>query len=56
MIFGLINVGATFQRAMDIAFQGLINRSIVVYMDDIIVFSSTMEEHESHLRRVLNGL
>ena len=34
--FGLINVSATFQRAMDIAFRGLINQSVVVYLDDII--------------------
>ena len=38
MPFGLVNVGATFQRAMDIAFKGLINRSVVIYLDDIIVF------------------
>ena len=31
MPFGLINVGATFERAIDIAFRGLINHSIVVY-------------------------
>ena len=39
MPFGLINVGETFQRAMDIAFRGLINHSIVVYLDDVTVFS-----------------
>ena len=37
--FGLINAGATFQRAMDIEFIGLINRSVVVYLNDITVFS-----------------
>ena len=37
--FGLINVGATFQRAMDTAFRGLINKLVVVYLDDITVFS-----------------
>ena len=39
MPFGLINVGATFQQAMDIAFKGLINKSIVVYLDDITIYS-----------------
>ena len=39
MPFRLINVGATFQQAMDIAFRGLINKSVVVYLDDIIVYS-----------------
>ena len=37
--FGLINAGATFQRAMDIDFHILIGRSVVVYLDDITIFS-----------------
>ena len=35
MPFGLINVGSTFQRTMDIAFRGLINKFVVVYLDDV---------------------
>ena len=38
MPFGLINAGATFQRAMDAAFRGMINHSVVVYLDDVTVF------------------
>jgi len=38
MPFGLINARATFQRAMDIAFRGLINQSVVVYLDDVTVY------------------
>jgi hypothetical protein len=53
MPFGLINVGATFKRVMDITFHGLINQSVVVYLDDIIVFSKNKEDHLSHLRSVL---
>jgi hypothetical protein len=37
MPFGLINVGATFQRARDIAFRGLINQSVMVYLDEKII-------------------
>ena len=52
MPFGLINVGATFQRAMDIAFRGLIQKSVVIYLDDITVFSKNRADHLTHLRRV----
>ena len=50
MPFGLINAGAMLQRAMDIAFRGLIGRSAVVYLDDITIFSKRREEHAFHLR------
>ena len=50
--FGLINAGATFQRAMDIAFSEDIGYFIVIYLDDIIVYSKTDEEHLVHLRKV----
>jgi hypothetical protein len=53
MPFGLINVGATFQRAMDISFRGLINQSVMVYLDDVTVFSKNKKDHLSHLRVVL---
>ena len=52
MPFGLINAGATFQRAMDIAFRGLIGRSAVVYLDDITIFSKRRGEHAFHLRQI----
>jgi hypothetical protein len=53
MPFGLINVGATFQREMDIDFHGLINQSVMVYLDDVTVFSKNKKDHLSHLRVVL---
>ena len=52
MPFVLVNVGATFQRAMDIALRGLINKSIVVYLDDIIVYSKNREDHVPHLKSI----
>ena len=52
MPFGLINAGATFQRAMDIAFRGLIGRSVVIYLDDITIFSKKRGEHAFHLRQI----
>ena len=50
--FGLINAGATFQRAMDIAFRGLIGHSVVVYLDDVTIFSKKREEHAFHLKQI----
>ena len=47
MPFGLINVGATFQKVMDISFKGLVNKSVVIYLDDVIVYS---KKHGNHLR------
>ena len=38
MSFGLINAGETFQRAMDVAFRGLINKCVVFYLDDVTVY------------------
>ena len=52
MPFGLINVGATFQRAMDIAFVGEQDKFLVVYLDDITVFSKDDTEHIQHLQRI----
>ena len=49
MPFGLMNVGATFQRAMDIAFAGEIGNFVVIYMDDITVYSKSDREHLHHL-------
>ena len=39
MPFGLMNAGATFQKAMDIAFVGEKEKFVVIYLDDITVFS-----------------
>src|ERR1700733_3479883 len=53
MPFGLVNAGATFQRAMDTAFRGLINRSVVIYLDDITVFSKKRSNHLHDLDQIL---
>ena len=52
MSFGLINAGETFQRAMDIDFHGLIGWSVVVYLDDVTIFSKKKEEHAFHLKHI----
>jgi transposase InsO family protein len=53
MPFGLSNVGATFQRAMDYAFRGLIGKLIEIYQDDLTVFSKDGKTHIGHLKQVL---
>ena len=52
MPFSLINAGATFQRAMDIAFSKERDKFVVIYLDDINVFSKNYERHIQHLERV----
>lgn len=53
MPFRLINVGATFHRAMDLSFRHLRDKIIVVYSDDLIVFSRKRNHHLWDLRKVL---
>lgn len=50
MPFGLINVGATFQRELVIAFVGEKDKFVVIYLDEITVFSKIDEEHIEHLQ------
>jgi hypothetical protein len=52
MPFGLINAGATFQRAMGIAFHGLIDKSVVVFLDDMNLYSKNREDHVQHLTHI----
>ena len=54
IIFGLMNVGVTFQRAMDIAFAEENDNFVVVYMDDITMYSRTDKEHIKHLEKVFS--
>ena len=52
MPFGLIKTRETFQRVMDIAFCDLIGQSVVVYLDDVMIFSKKREEHGFHLKQI----
>jgi hypothetical protein len=51
MPFGIMNAGGNFQRDVDIAFADGKDKFIVIYLDDIIVYSVSNEEHLKHLRR-----
>ena len=50
MPFGLKNAGATFQRAMDISFANEKDVFLVIYLDDLTVFSGSDDKNLHHLR------
>jgi len=52
MPFGLKNVGATFERVMDHAFNGFIGNFMKNYQDDLKMHSKKMGDHIHHLRKV----
>ena len=56
MPFGLNNAPSTFMLFMNKVFDGLINKNMNVYIDDIIVYSKTFNEHLEHLRAVFERL
>jgi hypothetical protein len=53
---GLTNTPATFQAYINQALRGLVDDFCIVYLDDILVFSRTQEEHAEHLRRICERL
>lgn len=56
MPFGLKNAPATFQRLMNEILRDYINKICVVYLDDILIFSTTLEEHMQSLEKVFKKL
>jgi hypothetical protein len=56
MPFGLTNALTTFMRLMDDILRPFTNSFVVVYLDDILIFSQTWEEHLHHIRQVLQTL
>ena len=56
MPFGLTNAPAVFQALVNDVLRDIINRNVFMYLDDIPVFSETLEEHVAYVRLVLQRL
>ncbi len=56
MPFGLTNAPAVFQCLVNDVLRHLLKRTVFVYLDNILIFSRSLEEHVNHVRDVLQRL
>lgn len=56
MPFGLCNAPSTFQRCMELIFRGMQWKTLLIYLDDIILYSSNLDDHFEKLDEVLSRL
>ncbi len=56
MLFGLTNASSNFQYFMNDVFHDMVDTFVIVYLDDILIFSNNEEEHTEHVRKVFKRL
>ena len=56
MPFGLTNAPATFMRAMNNLFADLLDRGVVCFLDDVLIYSESIESHVALLKNVFDRL
>ena len=56
MPFGLTNAPATFQRTMNAVLRSYLYKFAVVYLDDVLIYSETYEDHLIHLKNIIETI
>lgn len=56
MCFRLTNAPATFMDMMNRVFRPFVDKFVVIFIDDVLIYSRSMEEHAEHLRLVLQAM
>ena len=56
MLFGLKNVSAIFQQLINNTVREYLNKFVITYLNNILIYSDTLKEHQQHVLKVLEKL